>query len=626
MKMTDSQTNRKLRSVAVAALLGLCLGLAAPASSLAARETSQQEKYRLAKQQLDKAKVQRSGLKGMPKSKSTETAYLDTIRSYQRVYDLAPFSGLGADALNARAELYHDMGGMFGKGYYEKSVDTYEVLLREYPRSQYRGSALYGMAETLNVHLQRYGEALKLYQKYLQKYPDSKYVSRAKESERAITKRLAARRRPKPARQPSESIATPVSVQRPVPASVRPAADRTEIKDIRYWNTKGYTRVVVDLAGSVEYQGARVTKPDRIFFDLFDTRLSEALRGKEFDVKEGLLNRIRIAENRAGVTRVVLEVNGAKDYSVFTLPNPYRLVVDIRSKPASQQSPATIARNRTSKKPSATTETIPPPPSARLVSACGATYDASQPKPASDGNHTLSRALGLKVNRIVIDPGHGGNDRGTRGRKGLKEKDLVLDVALRLAKRLEKELCAEVVLTRSTDTFIPLEGRTALANQKKADLFISIHANWSSSRRVRGVETYYLNFTTDAGALAVAARENSLSQQSVHDLQDIVKKISRNEKINESRELAAQIQANLSGRLRRYSKYIRNRGVKKAPFVVLIGANMPSVLAEISYISNASDEEHLKGSRGRDRVVEGLFNGISAYLKDINGFMVAQAD
>jgi len=253
------------------------------------------------------------------------------------------------------------------------------------------------------------------------------------------------------------------------------------------------------------------------------------------------------------------------------------------------------------------------------ASKAAALQPPTEPKPNRDGQRSLTRALGLKISRIVIDPGHGGHDTGTIGSHGLMEKDLCLDVALRLGRLIEDKLPgAEVVYTRKDDTFIPLEQRTALANDVKADLFISIHANSSHNQTARGVETYYLNFATSEESMEVATRENALSQTSLHDLQDIIKKIARNEKIEESKELASEIQDSLTHRLQTVSQSQKNRGVKKAPFVVLIGANMPSVLSEISFISNPNDEKLLRKGDQRQRVADGLYHGIAAYLDNLN--------
>ncbi len=241
----------------------------------------------------------------------------------------------------------------------------------------------------------------------------------------------------------------------------------------------------------------------------------------------------------------------------------------------------------------------------------------------SSGGSSLTRALGLKVGRIVIDAGHGGHDEGTQGPHGVLEKELVLDVALRVGKLIEDRMNAEVIYTRTDDTFVPLEGRTAIANQKKADLFLSIHANSSPIPRIGGMETFYLNFTDSRDALDVAARENASSQKSIFELQDIIQKITLHEKLDESREFANRIQAALYSFSSRNLPGQKNRGVKKAPFVVLIGANMPSVLAEIGFLSNSREETLLKKQDYRQRLAESLYRGISKYAESLSHFQMA---
>jgi N-acetylmuramoyl-L-alanine amidase len=239
--------------------------------------------------------------------------------------------------------------------------------------------------------------------------------------------------------------------------------------------------------------------------------------------------------------------------------------------------------------------------------------------PTSDGQRSLVRALGLKVGRIVIDAGHGGHDSGTLGPGGIQEKDVVLDVALRVGKLLHQRLGAEIVYTRSDDTFIPLETRTAIANKAQADLFLSIHGNSSPEPSARGVETYYLNFTSDPDALDVAARENAVSSHSVHQLSDLVRKIALKDKIDESREFAADVDAGLYAGLKKGNPGMKDRGVKKAPFVVLIGAQMPSILAEISFLTNPDDAEQLQEGSYRQRIAESLDAGVEHYLRGLSG-------
>jgi N-acetylmuramoyl-L-alanine amidase len=239
--------------------------------------------------------------------------------------------------------------------------------------------------------------------------------------------------------------------------------------------------------------------------------------------------------------------------------------------------------------------------------------------PTADGETSLVRALGLKIGRIVIDAGHGGHDTGTIGVDGILEKDVVLDVALRVGQLLHDRLGAEIIYTRSDDTFIPLETRTAIANKAQADLFLSIHANSSPDASARGVETYYLNFTSSPDALETAARENAVSDQSIHQLSDLVKKIALKDKIDESREFASDVETSLYGGLQKGNAGLKDRGVKKAPFVVLIGANMPSILAEISFVTNEKDARQLQEPDYRERVAESLYKGVAKYASGLSG-------
>jgi len=445
------------------------------------------------------------------------------------------------------------------------------------------------------------------------------------------------------------------------------------VTGVRTWNAENYTRVVINLGDSIKYRATRIGNPDRIFFDLRDAKLDPGVTQKTIEVESGFLKSIRLGQNKDGVVRIVLDVDTVKQYSAYLLQNPYRLVIDVhgtdvhgtqrRTSEASNRAaaaPDTTPKTDTTKKTEPPARTVlaeqateppdskrlkvyaaaPPPPIGIEKPAAATTGPkpvdrlpiratsgqsrevaalVPEPKPTRDGERSLTRALGLKINRIVIDAGHGGHDTGTVGAHGLMEKDLCLDVALRLGKMIQERLPgAEVVYTRSDDTFIPLEERTAIANQAKADLFISIHANSSHDHDARGVETYYLNFATSQDAMEVAARENALADTGLHDLQNMIQKIARNEKIEESKELAGDIQDSLTKRLQQVNNSEKNRGVKKAPFVVLIGANMPSVLAEISFLSNSNDEKMLKKADQRQRIAEGLYKGVTSYLDNLN--------
>jgi len=357
-------------------------------------------------------------------------------------------------------------------------------------------------------------------------------------------------------------------------------------------------------------------------------------------VNSGLLQKIRIGQNDAGTVRIVLDVNSMLRATSFSLRDPNRLVIDVLGEP---DNPAPVSETPSRR----VTEAVPPsPPVTKQASAstttsstpkaAAATKSSSPAKvPAADpnqqiattaqrssqGNRSLIRSLGLKVGTVVIDAGHGGHDTGSIGPSGYMEKELVLDVATRLKDLIESEIGSDVVMTRSDDTFIPLETRTAIANQQKADLFISIHANSSNSKTVRGVETFFLNFTTSQDSLDTAARENASTERSVHELGDIVKKIVLSSKVDESRELAQRVQSSMS----RGRDFGPDRGVKQAPFVVLIGANMPAILAEISFISNPDEEKSLKSPEYRQQIAESLLRGVRSYADTLSSVRTAKS-
>jgi N-acetylmuramoyl-L-alanine amidase len=347
----------------------------------------------------------------------------------------------------------------------------------------------------------------------------------------------------------------------------------------------------------VLFDSAEITSPDRIYFDLHNARLGSTVGQRTVPSEDGLLKSVRAAQNSDNVVRLVLDADGAKDYSAQLLSDPYRLVIDVHAQ-------ATAAAQVALSSEAARRDMAKMPPEA------SATHE---------GQRSLARELGLKINRIAIDPGHGGYDTGTMGPHGLLEKNLCLDVALRLGQLIEENIAsAEVVYTRKDDRHVSLEERTAIANSANADLFISIHANSSDDREARGVETYYLSLATSRESMELATRENVLAQSSLHDLPELIQKITRNEKVTESKQLALDLQNALSQRLQLVSRRETNRGVKQAPFVVLTGANMPAVLSEISFVSNASDASLLLDSTQRQRIAEGLYRGIAAYLDSLH--------
>jgi N-acetylmuramoyl-L-alanine amidase len=365
-----------------------------------------------------------------------------------------------------------------------------------------------------------------------------------------------------------------------------------EVTSIQVTSTQNDARVVVMLDDAVEYNSARISAPERIYFDLRNARLDPSVAQKTVPAGDGLLKWVRAAQNTDDVVRLVLDADKAKAYSAQLLRDPYRLVIDVHA-----QSTAGVSSG-------ADQSSVASPALASV---------------SRESRPSLTQELGLKISRIAIDPGHGGFDTGAMGPHGLMEKNLCLDVALRLGQLIEQNIPgAQVVYTRTTDKYVSLEERTAIANRAHADLFISIHANSSDSPTARGVETYYLSLLASPASMRLAKRENALAQSSLSDLPELIQMITRNAKLDESKQLAGDLQASLAQRLELVNRGETNRGVKRAPFIVLTGASMPAALSEISFISNASDETLLLESSQRQRVAESLCRGIETYLDSLN--------
>lgn len=465
-----------------------------------------------------------------------------------------------------------------------------------------------------------------------------------------------------------------------VAAAVAGAHAQVSVTAVRHWSLGDVTRIAVETSGEFRYTYERLANPDRIYFDIGGAK-QRVSRTNDYseDINDGLLEKIRVAQNRRDVVRVVLYLNGKLEVKDSLLANPSRLVLEVRGNTATPQAaartplpeiktaPAEQPRAEAAKpeevprtteadkppEPRQTAEAAEPPrppvapvekPPARPTPKVEIASAKPDPAPVSaepeeeeaplvatpaqsnrTGGQSLTRALGLKIGRIVIDPGHGGRDTGTIGPTGLREKDITLDIAKHLGKLIEEKLGSEVVYTRNGDETVSLERRTEIANEARADLFLSIHVNSSRYRSVGGVETFYLNLTRSRADLEVAARENAGSNQSIHELSNLVSKIALDDKMQESREFATRVQAEVHNLAKKRDAGARNRGVKSAPFVVLIGAKMPSVLVELGFISNPSEEKLLGDAEHRRKIAEALYEGLSGYASTLSHFDVAQA-
>ena len=420
-------------------------------------------------------------------------------------------------------------------------------------------------------------------------------------------------------------------------SSVDSRARVATIKSVHRELLPDAVRVTIELDAEVPFHDERLPDPARVFVDLPSVRAAPPLLDQtlRFDGDTDLVRQIRIGRHPNNTTRVVLDAAGVSSYSVYALYNPYRLVIDcaraaVANSPVAPAPLVATLRARPVMPELGRRLPAPPPRATELLAAARAAEDAAAP---ASGTHTeafappaptplptrnipgglsISRQLGLGVSRIVIDPGHGGHDPGTKAR-GVTEADLVLDVALRLEALLRKISGVEVILTRRTDEFVPLPERTAIANREGADLFLSIHVNSSPNAQTRGIETYFLNFANNQTEAAVAARENAESAQAMGALPDFVKAIALNNKLDESRDFATDVQKAMLDKLRGGNKAVKDRGVKQAPFVVLIGAAMPSVLAEISFVTNPQDAKLLRSSAYRQRIADALLTAIRKY-------------
>ncbi len=393
---------------------------------------------------------------------------------------------------------------------------------------------------------------------------------------------------------------------RPGTAFARPPDARMEVYALRHYTHPNFTRIVVDVSGLREYTYDELHAPDRIFLNIYQAKLNPILVGEVITPNCGYLSQVRVAQRDAITVRVVVDLNFDKvqSYRVYYLPDPFRIVLDIYPKGATDAPP------KPAEAPRGTIITTPP------GAKSGEPETPRSAEPTASG-YTLARQLGLDARTIVIDPGHGGSDPGCLGLAGQKEKDVVLDVSLRV-KKLLADAGLNVLLTRESDVFIPVESRNILANNRNADLFVSIHANASFNRQRAGVETYFLNLSPDPSVIEVAARENATSTATLSQFKDIMQKILiKNTKAPESRDLAQKIQKNLVQYLSKTYGGIKDLGAKGGPFWVLIGSSVPSVLVEVSHLSNSAEEARLKSEDYRQRVAEGIARGILAYRESL---------
>jgi N-acetylmuramoyl-L-alanine amidase len=518
-----------------------------------------------AKQKYYRAEACYKKLRHSPKKQKYRDKWMGCIEKFDAVYRHDPQGPWAPAGLYMSGQLYQELYKRSLKtSDRETAADIYNRIIAGFPKSSY-----HRRAEIALRHL-RY----KTTQKSTAKKTTSKNYDSGTgrdEIEAEIEKFASA----------------PVSAKT---TSGAPASEIARILGLRYWSNPSYTRVVVDADNDVVFahkllkKDASNNKPQRLYIDLKNSRLKKDIK-KTVPINDDLLLDARAGQFASNRVRVVVDIKSFKRYKIFSLKNPFRIVIDIWGEVAQSPSPVLEANIKGEK--------LPP----------GA----------------LTKQLALGVRRIVIDPGHGGKDYGAPGfERGVYEKDITLEIARRLAEKIRKELGCEVIMTRNRDRYLTLEERTAIANTKNADLFISIHANAARNKSAYGIETFYLNLATDNDAILVAARENATSTKNISDLETILSDLMQNAKINESSRLAVYVEKSMCLYLGNHYSRVRGKGVKQAPFYVLLGAQMPAILIETSFISNPRECRRLNSTAYQDRMSEGIVRGIKKYIRDMN--------
>jgi N-acetylmuramoyl-L-alanine amidase len=507
-------------------------------------------------QWLQKADAAYHTLQRKPKLKKYRDQWFKCIGYYRKAYQADPDGSTAAAALFGIARSYSEMAKYsFKKLDRTQSRRTYEQLAKEFPESPYapKARAELGMAE-----------------------PGSSQASSADGISDVIKQASSRSASDRANHQRKASARNPASVE-----------------GLRFWTNPRYTRVVIDADKDTAFsyhelrEDPTTGKPQRIYIDVHNSRLGRNLQ-RVVPINDNLLSDARAGQHADDKVRVVVDIKSFKTYKIFSLKNPFRIVLDVWG--ISDGAPQ------------------PPGPAIQVKPGKGKI-------PAG----AIAKQLALGVRRIVIDPGHGGKDYGAPGYlKGVHEKKVVLDIAKRLQQMVRSQLKCEAVLTRSSDTYLSLEERTAMANTQDADLFISIHTNASPNRRAHGIETYILNLATDDEAIRVAARENATSTRNISDLDTILESLMNNAKVSESTRLASYVQQAMASALKRKYNKIRNKGIKQAPFYVLLGADMPSILIETSFISNPTECKRLVSKGYQKQLCQGIIDGIRRYIKETN--------
>lgn len=566
----------------------------------------------------DEAKFYYNQLQTNPKLSSTRENWLKGTRNFRRIYLSSPKSKFAPPCLFMLGRLYMDMYEIFEKPIdLDESISYYKDIVRLFPQHVLADDAYFKIG---NIYMKKQDpqKAAEFFKEIVNNYTTGDMHSKAEELLKVLSKEY--------------DIALPK-----IMVSATGENKLSYVLPVKYWSSDNYTRVVIMASGPVNYKEVLLEPsgdaPRRLYIDFKKSYIEPQYRAP-VPIKDGLLERIRTGQNSPDTVRVVLDIESIGSYKIFSLPDPFRVVIDVRGK--GHEEPEGVAvkdvdadtlkiestRKKTKKiigsEGKRDIVLLKPHKKKEKYGIISKTDKKSlltkKGKDPKTDPLSLAQQLGLGVKKIVIDPGHGGKDPGAMA-FNLKEKDIVLKIAKILAPVLERELACEVILTRDSDVFVPLEERTAIANTQNADLFVSIHVNAHPSAQVRGFETYYLNLTTNAEAMRVAAMENATSTHQMSDLQDILSDIMKNSKIEESSRLAQQVHNSILNEAadKGYTN-IKNLGVKQAPFYVLIGAQMPAILIETAFITNQQDVQNLSDPTFIRLLTQEIADGIRAYV------------
>ena len=592
----------------IAAFMACAILLLFTAPAYPSYTTEAGRKYTIASQRL-------ADLKKSPKKKKYRSYWMDCIRTFELVERKYPKSPSAGDACFERAGVYQDL-----YQFNRHSRDLDESLLvngkcqSTYPSHARAPEALYHIIKLALDHKKDTALASETYGRLSKAYPDSEWAGKAKV---LITPPIkTARKSRKKMQEPEQELR-----KMPVPVIAAPGTGTPAgvVQKIRYWSGGAYTRIVIEQTSEVKFQAQELKKPDRLVFDLLNARLDQSVDKDPLPVNDGILKQVRANQYAPDIVRVVLDLASIKSYVSFPLHDPERLVIDVTGDGVKGGEIRSANVETGTQQITVSTEQRPEPVAAPPPQV------ASLPKVPevknNDGDKlSLSRQMGLKIKTIAIDAGHGGHDPGAIGKSGLKEKTLTLDIAKRLAALVKDRLGCNVIMTRDRDVFIPLEQRPFIAKSKGADLFVSVHVNANRKRKARGVETYIQSLTaSDREAMATAARENSMSTKKLSELKSELDRIfadlAKDDKLEESLQLAHAVQGSLVGTMAPIKGHIVNLGVKRAFFYVLINTEMPSILAEVGFISNPDDEKNLKTDSYRQAIAEALYQGVRKYVE-----------